>query len=252
MHPLLFHPISKDAPMSNPTSPPGDSARDSQGRFLHDNPGGPGNPFARQVALLRKALIAAVSPDDFTAIAGKLKDKALAGDLAATKLLFSYVLGKPTVMPDPDEVENKQLKEQEKLETAIGRIVLPILRRGAFEDDEPEPRGPNAAIGTPTAPTVNKATSVASPAPRPQGPNQTKLQPAPGRPIVSGTPRQEPIHPQPSTNRSPATPPPGGANTARMPARDQPTGKLADLLANDDTPFRPGCTQVDLTIVSSP
>ena len=38
-----------------------DIGRDVQGRFRPGNPGGPGNPFARKVAALRKALLDSVS-----------------------------------------------------------------------------------------------------------------------------------------------------------------------------------------------
>jgi hypothetical protein len=228
--------------MSNPASAPGDPSRDGQGRFVPNNPGGPGNPFARQVALLRKALIAAVTPEDFTAIADKLKEKALAGDLAATKLLFSYVLGKPTIMPDPDEVEKEPLKEQEKLETALGRIFLPILRRGAFEAEEPtEPEpAPPAASGAPSSPTVNKPTSGASPtAPRPQ--------PVPAAPASSGRSERQSPNAARSTNGAAAA----GSTSRQGAGRGQPFDKLIDRLANEDTPLRLGCTQTGITIVSS-
>ena len=38
-----------------------DVGRDVHGRFTKANPGGPGNPFARKVAALRKALLDSVS-----------------------------------------------------------------------------------------------------------------------------------------------------------------------------------------------
>src|SRR5438067_2077329 len=38
--------------------------RDADGRFVKGNRGGPGNPFARRVAELRRELLEAVSADD--------------------------------------------------------------------------------------------------------------------------------------------------------------------------------------------
>src|SRR5262249_33648207 len=80
----------------HPNKPPQPTAgRDAKGRFAKGNPGGPGNPFARQVAKLRAALIHKVTEADMERIAEDLLVKARLGDLAAIKLLFLYVLGKP-------------------------------------------------------------------------------------------------------------------------------------------------------------
>ena len=59
------------------------SGRDANGRFVKGNPGGPGNPFARKVTALRKALINFVTVDDMKHVAFILKEKAMAGDLVA-------------------------------------------------------------------------------------------------------------------------------------------------------------------------
>jgi hypothetical protein len=83
---------------------------DARGRFAPGNPGGPGNPFARQVAKLRSALVNCVTEADMVRIAEDLMVKARMGDLAAIKLLFQYVLGKPaeTVNPDTLDIEEWQ------------------------------------------------------------------------------------------------------------------------------------------------
>lgn len=69
--------------------------RDERGRFLPGNPGGPGNPHARQVAQLRAALLEAVTPEDVREIIGVVVEAARGGDLAAAKLLFDRLLGPP-------------------------------------------------------------------------------------------------------------------------------------------------------------
>ncbi len=60
------------------------------------NRGGPGNPYAGKTAALRNALVNAVTPGDMADIAEALIAKAKGGDTAASRLLFSYILGKPT------------------------------------------------------------------------------------------------------------------------------------------------------------
>src|SRR5262245_33181909 len=69
--------------------------RDDKGRFTRGNPGGSGNPFAQQVAALRSALVYKVTAQGIEDIAIVLLLKAKQGDLAAVKLLFSYVPRKP-------------------------------------------------------------------------------------------------------------------------------------------------------------
>jgi ABC-type Fe3+ transport system substrate-binding protein len=64
-------------------------------------PAGPGNPYARQVASLRCALLAAVTEEDIQAVAQAMIAKAKEGNPAAAKLLFQYVLGKPSETVDP-------------------------------------------------------------------------------------------------------------------------------------------------------
>ena len=54
------------------TSAPTNDARDERGRFVAGNRGGPGNPFARKVAALRRALIDSVTPQDIQEVAGRL------------------------------------------------------------------------------------------------------------------------------------------------------------------------------------
>jgi hypothetical protein len=89
--------------------------RDANGRFAPSNPGGPGNPYARKVAELRKAMAEFVSVDDLKHIVFAIKMKAETGNVAAAKLLFQYVLGKPTQPVDPDRLsvdEWQKLQEQ--------------------------------------------------------------------------------------------------------------------------------------------
>ena len=71
--------------------------RDSKGRFLPGNPGGPGNPQARNVGTWRAALADAVSAEDMAEVARKLVTAAKKGAPWAVKELFDRCLGKPHV-----------------------------------------------------------------------------------------------------------------------------------------------------------
>jgi hypothetical protein len=89
------------------------------------NAGGPGNPFARRVAALRKVLLDAVSDADLQIVAEQLVVKAKMGDLVATKLLFQYVLGKPAATVDPDslDVEEFELYKRAPAHREISEIL---------------------------------------------------------------------------------------------------------------------------------
>src|SRR5688572_7495328 len=88
---------------TEPSSEP-KSGRKANGQFAKGNLGGPGNPFNRQVAALRKQLIDAMTPAVFQRAIQALMVRAFSGDMAALKLLFQYTLGKPAEAKDPDRV----------------------------------------------------------------------------------------------------------------------------------------------------
>jgi hypothetical protein len=79
--------------------------RDANGRFTKNNPGGPGNPYARYTAAMRKAFAEEASADDLRKVARAMIEKAQQGDVAAAKLVCSYTMGKPLVGTDPDHVD---------------------------------------------------------------------------------------------------------------------------------------------------
>src|SRR5439155_7420984 len=55
-----------------------------------------------------------VTVDDMKHVAFILKEKAMVGDLAAIKLLFQYVLGKPTETVNPDRLDIEEAKLQDE------------------------------------------------------------------------------------------------------------------------------------------
>ena len=67
------------------------NGHDGRGRFTKGNKCGRG----RKVTELRRALLAAVTPDDMAAVAARLVEMARGGDLDAAALLLDRILGKP-------------------------------------------------------------------------------------------------------------------------------------------------------------
>ena len=82
--------------------------RDAQGRFAAGNTGGPGNPYARETARLRRLIREAVSDEDLREIVRGMVQAAKGGDLAAAKELLNRLVGKPRDAADPDESEPRQ------------------------------------------------------------------------------------------------------------------------------------------------
>jgi hypothetical protein len=76
-----------------------------KGRFGLGNKGGPGNPFARQVAEIRKLLLHTVPGEALAKIVLAMVEKAQAGDVAAAKLVLQYTVGKPAEAVEPDRIE---------------------------------------------------------------------------------------------------------------------------------------------------
>ena len=94
------------------------NGHESNGRFPKGNPGGPGNPFARQVAALRKVIMNRVTEEDLLAITEALLAKAKEGSVGAAKLLLAYAIGKPASAPDPDRLDGQELKHfKDQVET---------------------------------------------------------------------------------------------------------------------------------------
>jgi hypothetical protein len=108
--------LHEDPSPKNAERPAGakDSHRDAQGRFIGGNPGGPGNPFARQVAEMRRALLSCITYEEMRVIGGQLVVKAKMGDLAAIKLLFQYVIGKPTDSVNPDTLDHQEMEQYQQ------------------------------------------------------------------------------------------------------------------------------------------
>ena len=106
----------------------GTSGRKSNGQFAEGNKCGTGNPYARRVARLRSALLDAVGENGLADIVQGMVTAAKGGDVAAAKLLLSYLLGKPAESVEPDyvEIHEKELRSTERgldLNEEIARLI---------------------------------------------------------------------------------------------------------------------------------
>lgn len=89
--------------------------RDSNGRFVKGNAGGPGNPHARRVGELRSHLMQALSDDDWRIAITALVAKAKQGDLAAIKELLDRTLGRPTEADLIERIEMLEYRLQQEV-----------------------------------------------------------------------------------------------------------------------------------------
>jgi hypothetical protein len=112
--------------------------RDARGRFVRGNIGGPGNPFARQTAALRKAFLSQCTEEYMLKLAATVMAKSLEGDMAAAKLALTYFVGKPTEATNPDRLDVEEWK---------------LMKEGAITDvREPQVLARAMPVGTIVAP----------------------------------------------------------------------------------------------------
>src|SRR4051794_2022213 len=107
------------------------TGRQPNGRFAPGNAGGPGNPFARQVAALRKALLESVTPEDIKAIIQAIADRARGGHVGAAKLLLAYTVGTPDKTVDPDQLDLQEWQLFKDAGAALTELPDIIGRPGA-------------------------------------------------------------------------------------------------------------------------
>ncbi|MDD5728621.1 MAG: hypothetical protein PHV59_08665 [Victivallales bacterium] len=82
--------------------------RDSAGRFTKGNPGGKGNPYAKQVAQLRAAMMKAVTKKDIQDIVKKLVTEAKTGNIRAIDLLLTRIFGTPVSVDVLEEINEME------------------------------------------------------------------------------------------------------------------------------------------------
>ncbi len=96
--------------MDEPSTNGGNGLRDTRGRFVKGNPGGPGNPNIQHVAKLRDGFRSAFTVADAKKICRKLVAMAQKGNLMAVREVLDRTLGKcPTAADDVDGDSQKLL-----------------------------------------------------------------------------------------------------------------------------------------------
>jgi len=104
-------PLHAAAPQCGPPRHPKFGAdRDVHGRFAPGNKGGPGNPYARQTAALRKEVSDFLGGGRMRRLARALYRRAIKGDNAAARLLCSYGVGQSLPGVSPDDLDAHELQ----------------------------------------------------------------------------------------------------------------------------------------------
>src|SRR5439155_2003157 len=103
-------PEAAGPPPQAAAAPAAPSGRAADGKFAKGNAGGPGNPFGRRAAALRKVLLSRITDQDMAVAADAVIALAKRGDLVAFKLLLQYTVGKPLAGNDPDRVEVDEVR----------------------------------------------------------------------------------------------------------------------------------------------
>src|SRR4051794_41956562 len=78
-----------------PAAAPVDAGRAGNGQFALGNTAGKGNPLHRKMAELNRLVVQSQTPEDVAGVLAMLAAKAQEGNLAATRVLLKYTLGRP-------------------------------------------------------------------------------------------------------------------------------------------------------------
>jgi hypothetical protein len=101
----------------------GNHYRSNNGRFVPGNPGGPGrHRGCQQAEVLRRALLDSVTAEQVVAVARKLHEMALGGDVSAARCFLDHAVGRPGLAVELTAPANPQLS----LMTLV-RVVIDAL-----------------------------------------------------------------------------------------------------------------------------
>jgi hypothetical protein len=98
--------------------------RQPNGQFAKGNRGGPGNPYARRVAELRKMMIECATDERMRAIVIAVLDKPAEGNMQAAKLAFQYIYGKPTDSAHPDRIDQDEWRNMQEDSNMMRQIDM--------------------------------------------------------------------------------------------------------------------------------
>ena len=97
--------------------------REANGQFGPGNMIGPGNPYARQAARVKRMMFEVGTDEELRAVIAELFSRARQGDVAAIRLVLAYTAGRPGPAPDPDALDRAELE----LATSTAAAVVPAL-----------------------------------------------------------------------------------------------------------------------------
>jgi hypothetical protein len=100
-------PPDQTVPSADASQPAGEQ-RDSQGRYLKNNAGGPGNPHARYCARMLEMFRNSITDEEMYGLCRVLFERASGGDMGALKMIWQYKLGKPLPAPNPDMIDRDE------------------------------------------------------------------------------------------------------------------------------------------------
>jgi hypothetical protein len=183
--------------------------RESNGRFAKGNRGGCGNPFARQVAAFRACLINSVTQDDFKAIVEQLVELAKEGELQAIRLLFSYLLGTPKPVVEPDELDLQEMHLAHQTAQAAEALQKAAPARLPTNDSSPSADGEDGRLAA--------STNETPPPPPDSAPLANGINREPCSPTTDKAPSTNRANGKPAAGVSKKRPSPNGPNRAREP-----------------------------------
>ena len=89
---------------------PSTNGRNGSGQFATGNKYGKGNPLFGKVATLRSATLKSITPATVKGLIKSLIDQAMAGDIAAAKLILPYLIGQPATAKELEaEMESEPI-----------------------------------------------------------------------------------------------------------------------------------------------
>jgi hypothetical protein len=257
-------PNGDNGPPAPPESEPPPKApkpgRTADGKFAPGNSGGPGNPFARQVASFRQALYEAVTRDMLKDLATRLWGMALGGNVAAARLLLQYLVGKPQDPPNPDRLEHDewQVYQSEAVPPAdVTRLLgsmpatmangwadgiwpvmadcnirRPMLDRLRADREQREAQAhaaeaKNAMQPRHGAPTANGNNGLAKAPPAQAAPQTAGEAPAEIPPATAAAKQRAPVSAVPDVARQPTAASAGAGHGSRPKSREHTTARDA-------------------------
>jgi hypothetical protein len=132
--------MARDLPAVFNGAKPVQTGRDGRGRFVAGAPPGPGrpaNPYARQQAALRVAVLAAVEEGDLRAVVRKVLHLAKRGSIPAAECLFKWIIGPPPEPTHPDFLRAHEFAARRAQPSLVDELAL--AERPPLEDQAADP-----------------------------------------------------------------------------------------------------------------